>query len=230
MKIQFTKSVEETRAKLSICTLIVTLVAAFGLLASATKTVQASPVVIDPGNVGDTFFFNQFTFDEFDGQALDGSQITFDFLFSDMKYLEVVNTFFDSASFRIRFTTNGQVSDPPTAFANVTGFLSDENGQSILGVSGAGGTTSGNAGVVSLLFNGLTEGLIFHDIHFTFDLPTLPGRQITGAILQIATDDLSFRVGAPTQAVPEPSTLTLILLGLAAFVMRGRLRTAGTPA
>ena len=174
-------------------------------------------IPVDPGPIGSKFFIKNIPFTEMDGQALDGSSVILDFVFTDMKQLEIVDTFSPSNTgfFRVIFDTNGLTTDPAPFPSNVDGFLSDEFGFSILdATSGGGQASTGDQGKATINFNNLSEGIVFHDVHIVLDLPNIPSGQITAARFFFASDDVSLQVGRSTGAVPEPATLSLLGMGI----------------
>ena len=82
-----------------------------------------------------------------------------------------------------------------------------------------------------MLFEGVTQnnfganGIIFHDVHFDFTLPTAAGN-VTSASWLIAIDgQLNVGEWAPT-GIPEPVTAALGLMGLGVLGMATRRRAA----
>ncbi|TWU21847.1 PEP-CTERM sorting domain-containing protein [Bythopirellula polymerisocia] len=179
------------------------------LLAAIASNASAAVIEIDPGPVGSSFnVLGDVPFTELNGQALDGSTITLDFVFSDQKLLVLDATTTDLLKAQVIFLTDTNPAEFPVQ-TGVSGFLSDINGQNILDATTGSSGTGLNTGLPTIAFNNVADGLLFHDVHLTFTLPTQNGA-ITSASFKIFLDD-----GTPNvlRVVPEPSSLALLGLG-----------------
>ena len=201
--------------------------AALGTFALAGPA-QAVVVNIDPGNIGESFTNRSFAFTELDGQALDGSAVTLDFVFAP-EQLQVVSA--GNFSFAVSFQIPSLLTFvPPTP----DGFLSDENGNSLAG--GPGGSVGQTLGAppnritYTLTFLNL-QPLSFQGIRFSLTLPTFGAAQVSDARLDISSGaGASLTVGAQQpQQLPEPASIALFgfgLLGLGFAAKRVRRKTS----
>jgi len=212
------------RSSISVCVCFVAMAAIWRTEA------QCQTVAIDPGAVGSSFAFKSIPFTELDGTTAAGQTVDLDFVFSDMKHVEL-DFFADPAPNFATFAAislilNFNTTDLPPFLGPIDSYLSDELGNPVLGPSVPHTYRDiGLAGLVAPQPNHNDhEGLVFHDVHFSFDLANQPGLQVTGAQLEFTFFDPpqgDFIVGS---WVPEPATIALAPLAFAALTAFRRWR------
>lgn len=203
----------------------------------ASTNASAIEITIDPGNVGDTYTERSFGFSELDGALFNGSSYVLDFVFADMKHLEINKTSGFQAAIVLR---HNQGQRGPIQSPGPSGFLSDEFGANIQGPSQTGRTTNSDWYRYSLAFFFIPfDEFIFHDVHFTITLAPFEldeefvSIESASLILQSFGDDGFLEVGEwtsdPTD-IPEPATLGLFAIGLAGLGVMTRRRRRSDPA
>ena len=193
----------------------ITAAAVATLMISATA--GAATISINPGNVGDTFTQREVAFGDLNGTALGGQQLLLDFVFTDLKYLQVEGT---QTIVKVVLIT-----DVPTATTQslaLDGYLSDIGGASIHTADFTSSTLIAGATVLVdyiLDFGPIPTSTQYYDVHFTLNMPTLAGTVTGGSVfLSNGKDAEPLEVGQ----VPEPATLSLMALGGLAMIRRSR--------
>jgi hypothetical protein len=201
-----------------------------GLLLS--DAAQAA-ILIDPGNVGDTVAAKVIPLNstEIIGKV-GGQNLSLDFIFSDMKYVDFTVPPFTSnavAILQLTFDVPFPTTSDPIA-GTQTGYLSDENGAPVpnteLVQSRAGDPSSPTlAGfVISAPTTPSSSPSTFryYDLHFNITLPTLssgdPATVVAASLeLQPEAQLSPGVVGMSRGVIPEPSSgwLWTLLLALA---------------
>jgi hypothetical protein len=190
------------------------ILAAAAVFALASSSANAA-IIIDPGNVGDSFASRSVTFDDLNNISFAGQVLELHFVFDAMKHIEITGApspfdwYYIDVS--LMHTPSGNdtavVAFPPDEDL----YLSDENGDPVLGYD-AWLQNSPGATVGFRLYFSPSVGLVYHDIHASIALPST-GETITGGA--ITWLDTGYTNGVGGSAVPEPTTLALFGLGLA---------------
>jgi hypothetical protein len=147
---------------------------------------------------------------------LNGQGIILDFIFDDLKGLEL--TFLDTNPNTTYFYSTQVFFNVDTAafpgFPTLTAdFLSDTNGSPIAsGSTLIGFQDSGVFGFSVGFDEDEVDGLIHHDIHYELIFPNNPTMQVTNATLKLSITDPSGFI----TVVPEPSILLLLGTGVVA--------------
>jgi hypothetical protein len=196
-------------------------VVAVGLALLASEPARALTIPIDPGAVG-TIHSPEFNaaFPELDGTVYSGQTLSLHFVFSDMKHLELhflsAPDLFASAA--VILSHDGGVEQ----ITSISGYLFDELGAPILSASSPAGSAGGGVSAARLEFlSGAFDGLVFHGVHFEFNLPNT-GSVVSSAVLQVegfSVDPFEFieiEVGE-WESVPEPSVALLFAVSLLAL-------------
>ncbi len=195
---------------------------AFAVLAMCGVLLAASAgaavIPINPGNVGDTFIEREVPFADLNGTALNGQELMLDFVFTDLKYLQVGGT---QTVVEVILITD--VAIAPNQSPAVDGYLSDIGGVSIHTADATFSTLLADATIwvdYALFFDPIPTSTQYYDVHFTLALPTLAGTVTGGSIfLSNGKDSEPLEVGS---SVPEPASLGLI--GLGGLALRRRRR------
>ncbi|MGB5771338.1 MAG: PEP-CTERM sorting domain-containing protein [Crocosphaera sp.] len=188
----------------------------------ASGNAQAINIIVDPGTVGSSFQDQIIPFNDLNDTNLNGQVLDVDFLFDDMKHLELNFNDFSPTEFfynvRLTLFHNAGTLDPLPPFP--TGFLSDENGNSIAMTESVlvGQVPIGSVNYELSFNENSVDNLIHHDIHFDITLPNVAG-MVTGGQLELG---ITSPTGAITvgewEPIPEPSTvfglLTISGIGL----------------
>ncbi len=186
-------------------------VSTIALCLFASSNAEAINIVFDPGTVGSSFQNQTISFTDLNGTNLNGQMLDVDFLFDDMKHLELkFNDFIPtnfSYSVQLTLFHNAEILD--SLPLSVNGFLSDENGNSIAApfilFIGQGPTVSVDYGLAFI--ESSVDSLIHHGIHFDITLPNIIGVVTGGQLdLEITSPTGEITVGQ-WEAIPEPSTL-----------------------
>ena len=186
-------------------------VSTIALCLFASSNSQAINIVVDPGTVESSFQNQTISFTDLNGTNLNGQMLDVDFLFDDMKHLELkFNDFIPTNfSYTVQLTLfhNAEIPDPLPQSLN--GFLSDKNGNSIATPSilfiGQASTVILDYGLIFI--ESSVDSLIHHGIHFDITLPNTIGVVTGGQLdLEINSPTGEITVGQ-WEAIPEPSTL-----------------------
>ena len=199
---------------------------AFGTFALAGPA-QAVVINIDPGTVGETFTDRSFDLAQLNGLALDGSAVTFDFVFAP-KQLRAEAT--GSYGATLYFDIPGPVSF--ATLPSLGGALLDETGNNIASSTSRSASQPFFGPPFTITYGvtfSLASPLSFQSLQFSILLPAFGGGQVTNARLDIdgSSTDAALTVVAPAQQLPEPASLALFglgLLGLGVAVRRRRPR------
>jgi hypothetical protein len=180
-------------------------------------TASAATISIDPGNVGDTFTEREVAFGDLNGTALGGQQLLLDFVFTDLKYLQVEGT--QTIVKVVLITDVLTATNLPPA---LDGYLSDIDGASIHTADFTSSTLVAGPTIqvdYILDFGPIPTSTQYYDVHFTLNMPTLAGTVTGGSVfLSNGKDAEPLEVGQ----VPEPATMTLLALGGLALLRRKR--------
>ena len=194
-----------------------------------TNHVGFTDIIIDPGPVGTTGTSLVVSVPDLIGLQFDGSPFAWNFVFSDMKHLEINAAAGYHVSLEIPLPP-GTVTQEPTLDQ---AYFSDENGEPIPGI-----TTSADAftdfGVLAVysLSTPFHTPISFshHDIHMVGQLPNISGvvgngllqtPQIYFNLLTNEGDPGTLQVGEwgpELHAVPEPTTFTLSIVALTGLI------------
>lgn len=205
---------------------------AVGMVFSASGYAITIPLTVDPGAVNSVIAAAvEVDSDDLIGLEVNGSTLELDIVFTDMKHIEGGDNDFE---LRVQLFTDSNA--PGGLLESPSGFLSDMNHASVLdsninsGEIGGGGVVPTGAPLFySTAYDMLPDGLIFHDVHFSVDLPDLGGATVTDAFIGLFSNDGGHTIGEWTPAagaVPEPVSAGLGLMGLAGLATATRRRGA----
>jgi hypothetical protein len=190
------------------------------------STAVGDAIMIDPGPSGSTFTAKSFSFGDLNGVSLDGSQLSLDLIFSP-KHIEFRLNGTEQDAFvgspilaDISLFFESPLSQDST-IAKPQAFLSDETGAPLVHYSQSVTTDAlvgrTNITYIATFFDPapVPESLIFHDVHFSIQLPDDLGNEISGASMLIGSSQVGdvftdFVVGEwQPVGVPEPASIAL---------------------
>ena len=193
-----------------------------------TNDVQAATITVNPGLVGSTFENQSIPFNDLNNTNLNGQRIDVDFIFSDMKHLvprfDINPPPRNFYTIELVLSHNGGFPAGPNL---ISGFLSDEKGNSIAVANPANIQRQPNLLTYRLQFDQTVDDLIHHDIHFDINLPNANNAVITGGQLdlEIRSPRAVIEVGE-WEKVPEFNSnfgfLTLIIIGVILKISKKR--------
>ncbi|GEM_PF-5473259 len=199
-------------------------------LALAVTPSGATIIEINPGNVGDPAGVLSITSTEILGLPADGQTVEWQFIFTDMKYVELTNPFSadskkSAANLMLDFGADFCNSPDCVPFQRpIVGtqimYLTDMYGDPI---SGTGVFDTGvSNGTDTAQYNIFAAGdqnnpkLRYYGLYFNITLPNVEENgvpTITSANISLANAFSESIIGESTP-VPEPSTIVLMVLGL----------------
>lgn len=159
------------------------------------------------------------SFSALDGTSLAGQTLSVDFTFSNDRFVRIFTITNPSFAVLLTLQTNGS---GVVAFLSGTGYLIDQQGNSLQGPkdlgSSSGADGSMNAGLFPLFSDELGRPFDFYGVHLDLALPINSLASITGGQFEvlspIANQPFGVGPGIPRDIVPEAGN-SLVLLGIA---------------
>lgn len=197
----------------------------FSLLALAvlgTTTVRAVSISINPGLPGTLASDVTIPFNDLNGTALLGQNLTLDFTFSGSEFVRLF-TVTTNYEISVRLQTNGSGD---VGFLTGTGFLLDQNGNPLQTPQDLGGASSSDAsmtaGLLPLLPGDLSRPFDHFGVQFDLLFPNNPSVEVTGGEFRLLAygDSGPFGIGpgVARDIVPDSGS-TLLLFSLALLVL-----------